>query len=224
MKRKQQGEKGSLLSQGTASASQDRLIVCVTGMPGAGKSVFAEVSKTLGFEIYRMGDDVRMEAERRGIPPSDENLGAIMMQLRQTGGPVAIAVLCKRRIVKDSRSEFILIDGIRNINEFHEFKKLGTAALVSVHTSPQRRFEFLRGRGRSDSPSTFASFEARDRRELAVGIGEAIALADRVLINAGTLEEMKDRTFEILKSLKEEYAREKKQRPRPVEEQPVSAL
>ncbi len=202
-----------------AEAPVDRLVVCVTGMPGAGKSVFAEVSKDLGFEIFRMGDDVRMEAERRRIPPSDENLGAIMMQLRQSGGPVAIAVLCKRRIEKEASSELVLIDGIRNINEFHYYKKLGKAVLVSIHTSPQSRFEFLKARARSDSPSIFASFEARDRRELAVGIGEAIALADQVIINSGTLDELKDKAYEVLKSLKEAYAKEKKRRV----EQPVSA-
>src|SRR5579872_4085677 len=95
---------------------QTRLVVCVTGMPGAGKSTASEISAAMGFEVFRMGDDVRMEAERRNLPPTDENLGAVMLQLRQSGGPVAIARLCEQRIEKNAKSPYVLIDGIRNMN------------------------------------------------------------------------------------------------------------
>jgi dephospho-CoA kinase len=173
-------------------------VICVTGMPGAGKSTAAQVSSEVGFEVFRMGDDVRMEAERRKIAPTDENMAAIMMQLRQSGGPVAIARLCEQRIEKESRSRYVLIDGIRNINEFLEFKKLGTALLVSVHASPSRRFRFLQSRARSDSPSSLESFEGRDRRELSVGIGEAIALADEVMVNQGSIDELRNQALVLL--------------------------
>jgi hypothetical protein len=83
---------------------QMRLVICITGMPGAGKSTAAEASTKMGFEVFRMGDDVRMEAERRKLVPNDENLGAVMLSLRQSGGPVAIAHLCKQRIERDSKS------------------------------------------------------------------------------------------------------------------------
>ena len=115
---------------------QTRLVICITGMPGAGKSTAAEVSTMMGFEVYRMGDDVRMEAERRKLAPTDENLGAVMLQLRQSGGPVAIAHLSKQRIERESKSNFVLIDGIRNVNEYLEFKKLGKAVLV--RSTPRR--------------------------------------------------------------------------------------
>ena len=170
-------------------------------MPGAGKSTVAQVAEELGFQIFRMGDDVRMEAERKKIPPTDENLGAIMLELRQKGGPVAIAILCSKRIQKEAKSRLVMIDGIRNVNEFIEFKKLGRALLVSVSASPARRFEFLKQRGRVDSPSGFASFEARDRRELSVGIGEPIALADETIVNRGSLQELRDGTVRLLEPL-----------------------
>lgn len=174
-------------------------------MPGAGKSTAAGVAESLGFKVFRMGDDVRMEAEKRNISPTDENLGAIMLNLRQTGGVVAIAVLCKHRIEKD-KSKLILIDGVRNVNEFFEFKKLGSAILISIHTTPEKRFQFLRDRGRADSPQSFQSFEARDRRELTVGIGEAIALADEVIVNNGSVEQLKEKTQLLLMKLREASA------------------
>ncbi|MCL4540659.1 MAG: dephospho-CoA kinase, partial [Bacteroidetes bacterium] len=157
----------------------------------------------LGFEVFRMGDDVRMEAERRRVQPTDDNLGQIMLQLRQSGGPVAIASLCKKRIERDSKSPFVVIDGIRNVNEFLEFKKLGKSVLVSIHATASRRFKFLQARARSDSPNSFQSFEGRDRRELSVGIGEAIALADEVIVNSGTLDEFRSKVADLFRKIKD---------------------
>jgi dephospho-CoA kinase len=171
-------------------------------MPGAGKSSAAEALRELGFEIFRMGDDVRMEAERRHVPPTDENLGKIMMELRQKGGPVAIAVLCEQRIERDSKSPYVVIDGIRNMNEFHQFKKLGKAVLVAIHADHERRFQLLQARARSDSPDSYRSFEARDRRELSVGIGDAIAQADEVITNSGSLEDLKRSMVDLFNRIK----------------------
>jgi dephospho-CoA kinase len=182
---------------------QTKLAICITGMPGAGKSTVAEAAPRSGFEIFRMGDDVRMEAERRHVPPTDENLGKIMLELRQINGPVAIARMCEQRIEKDSKSRFIVIDGIRNIAEFYEFKKLGIAKLLAVHASPDRRFKFLQTRGRADYPATRESFEARDRREMSVGVAESIALADDVISNSGSLSELVSKAQEFFRSLKE---------------------
>jgi dephospho-CoA kinase len=182
---------------------QTKLAICITGMPGAGKSTVAEAAPRSGFEIFRMGDDVRMEAERRHVPPTDENLGKIMLELRQINGPVAIARMCEQRIEKDSKSRFIVIDGIRNIAEFYEFKKLGIAKLLAVHASPDRRFKFLQTRGRADYPATRESFEARDRREVSVGVAESIALADDVISNSGSLSELVSKAQEFFRSLKE---------------------
>lgn len=197
-------------NSGTPITKQTRLVICITGMPGAGKSTASEVSANMGFEVFRMGDDVRMEAERRNLSPTDENLGLVMLQLRQSGGPVAIAILCKQRIEKESKSSFVLIDGIRNMNEFLEFKKLGRAVLVSVHASPERRFKFLTARGRADSPNSQHSFESRDRRELSVGIGESIALADEVVINNGSVEDLKKDVAELLSSYKQKFTADQK--------------
>jgi dephospho-CoA kinase len=66
------------------------------------------------------------------------------------------------------------------------FRKSAEVLLVAIHASRSRRFNFLRGRGRSDDPASYETFQRRDERELEVGIGKAIALADEVLSNEHT--------------------------------------
>ena len=39
-----------------------KLIVCLTGMPGAGKSTIADGLKSKGYEVINMGNAVRNEA------------------------------------------------------------------------------------------------------------------------------------------------------------------
>ena len=34
-------------------------LICVTGLPGAGKSLFCEIGKRLGYELIIMGNQVR---------------------------------------------------------------------------------------------------------------------------------------------------------------------
>jgi len=64
-----------------------KLIVCLTGMPGAGKTTIAEALQSKGFEKITMGDAVRAEAARRKIEPNGANLGKLMLELREKSGP-----------------------------------------------------------------------------------------------------------------------------------------
>ena len=56
-----------------------RLFVCLTGMPGAGKSMVAAFLKEKGFAIVTMGDAVREEAKRQKLDPTETNLGKLML-------------------------------------------------------------------------------------------------------------------------------------------------
>ena len=55
--------------------------------------------------------------------------------------------------------------------------------LVAVHASRERRYALLKERGRTDDPLSRDVFLRRDERELEIGIGNAIALADEVVSN-----------------------------------------
>ena len=176
-----------------------KLIVCLTGMPGAGKSTIADGLKTKGFEIINMGNAVRSEAKRRQLEPTGENLGKLMLELREKNGPGAVAELVKLEI-ENSKSNVIIIDGIRSYSEIEVLKKYGDVKLLAIHASTDTRFGFLQKRGRSDDPKTKQNFEERDDRELNVGISNPIALSDDAISNNNlSKEELIELSFNKIK-------------------------
>ena len=167
-------------------------LLLITGMPGAGKSTIAERTRALGFDVIIMGDRIREETASRGLSISDMNCGRVMEEIREELGSSVIAKLSIPKILA-AKKNFIAIDGVRSIAEVEEFKRsFPTTRLLAVIASPQRRYDLIRSRSREDKPSDEAAFKSRDERELRVGVGEVISIAEEVLLNdVITLEELK---------------------------------
>ena len=177
-----------------------KLVVCLTGMPGAGKSTIVSKLKEENYETFSLGDGVRAEAKRQNLEPTGENLGKLMLELRQKNGPGAIAELIKESIQK-SNHEIIIIDGIRSIHEINVLKETGNLKLLAVEASSETRFNFLTQRKRSDDPLTREKFEERDNREISVGLQEIIELADETIENNNvTIDELVNSAIEIFQN------------------------
>ena len=167
-------------------------------MPGAGKSTIVSSLKARGLEALNLGDGIRTEAKKRNLEPTGENLGKMMLELREKNGPGAVADLLTERI-KNSQSEVIVIDGIRSTAEIEVLKNVGPVKLLSIEASTDTRYKFLGTRGRSDDPVTREKFEERDKRELGVGIGKSIAIADETISNNNiTLDELTERAYLVI--------------------------
>ena len=167
-------------------------------MPGAGKSTIANGLRSKGFEIINMGDGVRDEAKKRNLEPTGENLGKLMLELREKHGPGAIAKLIHDKI-KNSDSNVIVIDGVRSNEEIRILRKFGIVKLLSVHASTDTRYSFLSDRGRSDDPQNRENFNERDTREISVGISTPIALADESISNNNlTINELIEYAYQII--------------------------
>ena len=186
-----------------SSTNLSKLIVCLTGMPGAGKSTIANGLKEKGFEIINMGDAVRAEAEKRNLEPTGKNLGKLMLELREKNGPGAVAELIKPSI-ENSNSNVIVIDGIRSNDEIEVLKKSANVKLLSILASTDTRFTFLHDRGRSDDPKSREIFEERDNRELGIGVGKSIESADESISNNElTKDELIEVAYQVIQSWKE---------------------
>jgi dephospho-CoA kinase len=165
-----------------------KLVVGLGGMPGSGKSIVVETAKDLGYYIVMMGDVVREQTRLCGLEPTPHNVGKVMLELRAQEGNYVIAKKCIPKI-EQQPSTRVLIDGIRSLFEVNIFKEhFPNFALVSVHASPEIRFNRLKLRGRSDDPVDYVLFNERDNRELSVGLGNVIAMSENILVNDDSIE------------------------------------
>jgi len=174
------------------------LIVAITGMPGAGKSTAAKALEAHGFKRIVMGDVIREETRRRGLAPDEKNTGAVMIELRERYGPGAVAEVCLRSL-RALKEQVVIVDGVRSTAEVEVFAREGKVKVLAIHASRERRFKLLTERARSDAPTTKKSFDERDKRELSIGVGNAVALADECLSNErATPEEIGNKAVELV--------------------------
>ncbi len=180
------------------------IVIGVTGMPGSGKGVVREIIREYGFPVVVMGDEVRAEAARRNLKPTPENLGKIMLQIRAEEGPGVLARRCIPKI-KALSARVVIVDGLRSLHEVREFRReFPKFKIIAIHASPKTRFQRLLRRGRSDDPKDWETFYMRDQRELSVGIGAVIATADYMIVNEGSIDQLKAELKQIIKKVIED--------------------
>ncbi len=137
-----------------------------------------------------MGDIVREMAKNQGVEPTPANLGDLMLAIRAEHGPNVVAAKTLEKINK-ARPNKACIEGLRSIQELELFREEFPTIVIAVHSSPRTRFIRLTARERRDDPKSHEIFEERDRREIGVGLGGVIAIADFAIINEGAIEELK---------------------------------
>lgn len=176
-------------------------VIGVVGMPGSGKGVLDRVAGEYGFATVVMGDVIREEANRRGLEPTPENMGRVMLKLREEEGDAVVAERCIPKILGSASEEVVVVEGVRSLEEVLEFKRsLPDFTLVAIHASPETRFRRIYSRERSDDPASWEAFWERDLRELGVGIGSAVAIADHVIVNEGPIDHFEGRIREFFEA------------------------
>ncbi len=161
-----------------------KLIVTV-GMPGSGKDELVEVAREMGLATLKMGDLVRDETRRRGLPLTSANVARIANEEREKHGG---GIWAQRALPKLTETR-MLVDGCRSDAELSVFRhNFGDFYVLGIFASPETRHDRMMQRGRGDDGATLQDLYDRDRRELKWGIGSAFTLADGMLLNEGPLD------------------------------------
>ena len=171
-------------------------VMGISGMPGSGKSLISEIATERGAIIVSMGDIVREEAKKRG-----EGSKETAVNLRKEYGKYIISELTIKK-VKEMQNKgienTIIIEGIRSPAEVNMFKEnFESFIILSVFANQDMRFERLQKRMREDDSKDYNEFMRRDNNELGFGIGDVIALSDKLLINDSDLESYCERINEF---------------------------
>lgn len=164
---------------------RDRVLICITGLPGSGKSFVASVGKRMGLDVYVMGDVVREETLKRYGKYDKELVGKLAEELRQEYGEAAVASLIIEKLQRDRDKKIVIIDGIRSASEIDTFKKYFDVIVVGIIASRATRYERILKRKRKDDIENIDDFMKREEREIGFGVLDALYSSDIYFFNEG---------------------------------------
>lgn len=175
-------------------------VVGVVGMPAAGKGEVAAVAVSLGYRLIRFRTVVEAEAKRLGYhgPLALTKTGN---HLRRTRGPdfFAKAIVSK---IKKLKSRKVFVEGIRSPAELLYLEKSFPNFICIAIVAPQRlRFKRALGRARWDDPAELALLHKKDKLERSWGVPKAVRMADRILMNRGSLPSFRAAAKKLLLEL-----------------------
>ncbi len=176
-------------------------LIAFVGMPASGKSEASAVVRSLKIPVVSMGDEVREEVKRRGLLPTDENIGGTGTALRTDEGMDAIAKRCVPKIRAQS-GNVVVIDGTRNIEEVNYFKKQfgDDFKLIAINVPFELRFERIKKRARSDDMTGIEELKRRDEREKGWGLEKAMGMADITINNTRSIGEFQEEIRKLFRT------------------------
>jgi len=168
-------------------------LIGLTGTNGAGKGEVAAWLRTKGYACHSLSDVLREELAARGLEAARDNLIRIGNELREKFGADVLARRIMARVTGPT-----VIDSIRNPAEVERLRKEDGFILLAVDAPAPLRFERARRRGRDESAATLEEFlrkeaEERSSNPAAQQIHRCFEMADAVVSNDGTLEELHSR-------------------------------
>ena len=180
-------------------------IIVIVGYPGAGKTEVRKIIEELyGIKGVAMGDIVRMQAQRFEIPMDPKEISRFADSMRRIHGMDYWARKTVEYINDMRRSKsigkIIVIDGVRNIEEVEYFKRIfgENLVIIAVNAPDELRFKRLLERGRQDEIKTIEDLRLRDDIERSWGLDKVIGMADFIIENSGTIEELKESVKSVL--------------------------
>jgi len=178
-------------------------LLAFTGMPFSGKSEAVKIAKEMDIPVIRMGDMIWEEVKNRKLELSDKNVGTIASRMREENGKDIWARKTLEKIKSVENMNFIVIDGIRNVEEIDLFKRhlVGDFVVVAIEATDKTRQKRALTRDRKDDSKDLQKIKERDKRELDWGLGRVIASADIVVLNEGSVEDFQKKIREILERL-----------------------
>jgi len=177
-------------------------VVAIVGLAGSGKTEVARVFEARGFVRVRFGQVTDDEIRKRGLAMNESNERHIREQLRQELGMAAYAKLNLPKMDEALKTAHVVADGLYSWEEFTFLKDhYGAAfAVIAVWSAPETRYRRLAVR--AVRPLNPQDARSRDVAEIEkTNKGGPIALADFMIVNEGTLEELRQRAREVAASL-----------------------
>ncbi|NIM90408.1 MAG: AAA family ATPase [Candidatus Aminicenantes bacterium] len=165
-------------------------LIGLTGTNGAGKGEVAAYLVKKGYEYFSLSDLIRDELNKRDEEVTRDNLIKMGNHLRQKYGADILA----RQVMKKIKGKAV-VDSIRNPKEVEYLGRQKDFVLLSIDAPVGLRYERVRQRGRIESALNLEEFIRKEEEEMTSRkngqqLRNCMSLADIILINDGTLEDL----------------------------------
>ena len=184
-----------------------RIVIGLVGPIASGKSTIVKHLKNKGYSSYSLSDRIREEIRTRGLEITRQTLTSVGNELREKLGADILAKRTTDLIDRDY-SERSVIDSIRNPSEVAYLKDHFGTKIIGIIAPQKKRFDYFVHRPNNrEGVSGWEEFKALDDLEL-VQEGEhkqqvqaCLDLADIVIENNGTVEELQQKVDKFISSL-----------------------
>ncbi|MFA5449822.1 MAG: AAA family ATPase [Clostridia bacterium] len=171
-------------------------IVAVVGMCGSGKSVLTDLFVNKGWTKIYFGQLTMDVLAERGLEKNEANERAVREGLRKDHGQAAFAILLEERIRNAANDNNVILDGLYSWSEYKHLKQAFGEQFSVLAIVANRSTRYGRLTNRLIRPLTAEDAAKRDYSEIEnIEKGGPIAIADRYIINNGSLQEL-DAQFE----------------------------
>lgn len=182
------------------------MIIGITGTDGAGKGTVVEyLLEKGGFEHCSARSLWIDEIQKRGLEVNRSNMRIVANDLRAKHGDDFLIAEYERRTHFDPKKNYI-IESIRAVPEAETLKKFG-GILLAVDADQKVRYERVQERRSESDKVSFEQFKEHEALEMndpdphGMQKAKVIEMADYVIMNDGTFDELRVRTEEVLKEI-----------------------
>ncbi len=169
------------------------------------ESVIVEMFIEREFEYLRFSDEIREEARKRGIFEERKNLQDLGNEMRKLYGNGYWAKrICEKIILERS----YVIDGIRNLGEVDELRKMKNFILIGIDAPYEKRVERIISRERNLDPRRIEDIKKMDGRDRGIGedssgqqVMQCYNAADKYILNDRSVDDLKNKVKSLLESL-----------------------
>lgn len=180
-------------------------VIVIVGPIAAGKGTVVKILEENAFVPYSFSDRIKEEIKNRGMEISRFTLNQISNEMRTSQGDDIWARRNAEAMDQDPHDK-IVVDGARNPKEIKFLQDKYNARVLGVTADQAIRYKRLKTRGLVNENLSFEQFKELDDRELnqtdehSQQVNECLSLADRIIDNNGTIDDLNNSVDEFLNS------------------------
>jgi|GEM_PF-262346 len=184
------------------------LIVGIVSTIAAGRTTaINHLVERHGFAWFSLGDVLKYEAIKQGVPTLRSNLQDFGNKMREVHGDGYLAMkLRTSNKWQTNKNSLVIVDSFKNMAEVEEFRKQKRFTLIGIDAPQLIRWERVKSRRRQGDPDKYEDFEEQDALDRGISqstqhtqeTNKIIEKADFKLHNDGKVAEFISKLDEII--------------------------